>query len=66
MQKELIFIDFEEVYDLSEARAVPILRVLYDDYIPKYPYTSSQNVSIIYQKKGKRFVIYTPKRNLIC
>lgn len=58
MQKQLKFIDFDEIFEKSEARGVPILRVLYDEYIPKRVYTSSQNVSIIYQKKKRNFVIY--------
>lgn len=58
MKKQLIFIDFDEIFKKSEERGVPILRILYDDYIPKSRYTNNQNPSIIYQKKERKFVIY--------
>lgn len=57
MQKEMKLIDFKEVYELSEARAVPILRILYDEYIPKRTYTSNLNPSIMYVKKKRAFEI---------
>lgn len=58
MQKEMKLIDFEEVYEQSEKSGLPILRVLYDEYIPKKRYTNNENVSIIYMKKKRVFAIY--------
>lgn len=58
MEKELIFVDFEEVYELSELHGDCILRILYDEYIPKTAVSCGRTPSIIYQKERERFAIY--------
>ncbi len=52
--KQLIFVDFEEVLELSELNRESILRILYDEYIPK----KRVSPSIIYQEQKSRFAIY--------
>lgn len=58
MQKELLFIDFYEIFDLSELHKIPILRILYDKYIPKDAISANGMPVIIYQEKKQNFVIY--------
>lgn len=56
--KQLIFVDYEEVHESSELNKEPILRVLYDEYIPRIAITGNRTPTIIYQKEQNRFVIY--------